>query len=110
MALATERTDSLRAFFPWLLTSLLWTSLVWEGYFSLVLVAPILMIAMGPCPGGAAGGRLKLRLALALACTTVFSSFLFTLGLILPFARVTPCNSESKCPILPEAVPCCEAP
>ena len=87
MALATERTDSLRAFFPWLPTSLLWTSLVWEWYFSLVLVAPILMIAMGPCPGGAAGGRLKLRLALALVCTTAFSSFLFTLGLILPYCE-----------------------
>lgn len=86
-ALATERTDSPGAFFPWLLTSLLWTSLVWEWYFSLVLAGPMLMIAMEPCPAGAAGGRLRLRLALALACTTVFSSFLFTLGLILLYCE-----------------------
>lgn len=79
LSLVPGKLDSLAAFFPWLLTSLFWTSLVWEWYFVLVLAAPALMLAF---KARLAGDRWDLRLPLALACTMVFSSFLFMLGLI----------------------------
>jgi hypothetical protein len=90
ISLTVGRVDTLRAFLPWLLSSLFWSTLVWEWYFGLVLVAPILMIAFEPRGPELAGDAFQLRLPVGVACTMMFSSFLFTLGLILLY-----CHSQA---------------
>jgi hypothetical protein len=86
-SLAAGRSDSLRAFLPWLLTSLLWTSLVWEWYFSLILAGPILMMALAPSASDSPTALGRLRVAGGIACTMVFSNFIFMLGYILLYCH-----------------------
>ncbi|MBI4636030.1 MAG: hypothetical protein HY727_06730 [Candidatus Rokubacteria bacterium] len=81
LSLLSARRDSLSAFLPWLLASLLWTSLVWEYYLGLVLAALVLL----PSVSGAVRRPIAstLRFGAALGLTLVVSSFALTLGLLL---------------------------
>lgn len=75
--------DSLLAYLPWLLASLLWTSLVWRFYLSLVIASLLLLVA---CEMDSSASMLRWRtlwLAAAIGLTTVLSSFVFMLGVLL---------------------------
>jgi hypothetical protein len=92
VSLTSGRPDSLRPFLPWLLTSLLWTSLAWEWYLGLVLAGPMLMMTLAPSASDSPAALGGLRLAGGIACTMVFSSFIFTLGYLLIY-----CHSQAWC-------------
>jgi len=83
LSLVAGKLDSLRAFLPWLLTTLIWTSLVWEWYLSLVLAGLLLMVglACGTPVSQMSFGRL--RLYAGIGFTMVLSSFAFMLGVLL---------------------------
>jgi glycosyltransferase involved in cell wall biosynthesis len=100
VSLTGGRPDSLRAFLPWLLISLLWTSLVWEWYFSLVLAGPILMMALTRSASDSSTASGGLRLAGGIACTMVFSSFIFTLGYVLLYCHSQAWRAREKAEIV----------
>jgi hypothetical protein len=77
--------DALPLFLPWLLSSLLWTSLVWDWYLTLVLAAPLLMLARA----APADGRVRLArapLLAGIACCTTASATFFPAGILLLYA------------------------
>ena len=83
LSLVRAKPNSLRAFVPWLLASLLWTSLVWPFYLSLVIAGLLLLVAYErDCHSPPARAR-SLWLATGVGLTMVFSSFAFTLGILL---------------------------
>jgi hypothetical protein len=75
-SLVATRADSLRTCVPWLLGALLWSSLTWEFYLSFALSALVILMIESRGPA---------LLALGLALTTVFSSFAFTVGVLLVY-------------------------
>jgi hypothetical protein len=76
------RRDTVTAILPWLFASLLWTSLVWDWYLTLILAAPLLLvgIAAGPRAGGETG---PFALWAGIACCTTASRAVFPLGILL---------------------------
>lgn len=83
LSLVRAKPNSLRAFVPWLLASLLWTSLVWRFYLSLVIGGLLLLVAYAKdCHGPPSRGR-SLWLATGIGLTMVLSSFAFTLGILI---------------------------
>lgn len=75
--------DTILAFLPWLMSSLLWTSLVWEWYLSLVLVGLLLLPYWCLTSSGFASRATALLFGAGVGLTMVFSSFLFMLGVLL---------------------------
>lgn len=77
--------DALPPFLPWLLSCLLWTSLVWDWYLTLVLAAPLLLLALTP-PAGRAGRWATAPLVAGIACCTTASAAFFPAGILLLYA------------------------
>ena len=75
--------DTILAFLPWVMSSLLWTSLVWEWYLSLVVVGLLLLPYWCLTSTGSASPATALLLGAGIGLTMVFSSFLFMLGVLL---------------------------
>jgi hypothetical protein len=83
LSMHRTKPDSLLAFIPWLLASLLWTPLVWRFYLSLVIAGLLLLVAY---EGGLGASEFELRtlwLSSGIGLTLVLSSFAFTLGILL---------------------------
>jgi hypothetical protein len=75
------RSDTVTAILPWLLASLLWTSLVWDWYLTLILAAPLLLAGMAT---DSRGDKPKpLALWAGIACCTTASRGVFPLGITL---------------------------
>lgn len=83
LSLARAEPNSLRTFVPWLLASLLWTSLVWPFYLSLVIGGLLLLVAYEKDPPGSPSPGRSLWLAIGIGLTMVFSSFTFTFGILI---------------------------
>lgn len=83
LSLIAARPDSLRAFLPWLLASLLWTSLVWEHYLSLVLAGLTLLVVLRDTASVTWMRPAALRISVGVGLTMVLSSFAFVLGVLL---------------------------
>jgi hypothetical protein len=86
-SLAAGRRDALSAILPWLLSSLLWSPLIWDWYLTLVLAAPLVLVH-----GAAAGDRSRPAAALlplwaGIACCTTASASLFPAGLLLLYGH-----------------------
>jgi hypothetical protein len=79
-ALRRGPVDSPRAAYPWLLASLLWSSLVWEWYLALAVVAVLGVVLTPGVREGRGRSASALWLAAGIALTMVVSSFAFTVG------------------------------
>ncbi|MFB3816034.1 MAG: hypothetical protein ACE147_00100 [Candidatus Methylomirabilales bacterium] len=77
--------DALPPFLPWLLSCLLWTSLVWDWYLTLVLAGPLLLLALAP-PAGGEGRLAPAPLVAGIACCTTASAAFFPAGILLLYA------------------------
>lgn len=85
LSLQRAKPDSLLAFTPWLLASLLWTSLVWRFYLSLVLASLLLLVAYESMSAPSRFSLKTLWLATGIGLTYVLGSFAFTLGILILF-------------------------
>jgi hypothetical protein len=83
LSLASDRVDTLRAFLPWLLGSLLWSSLVWDMYLSLVLAGHLIIVGLLSEDEGPAINFPRLLFCVGVGLTMVVSSFAYTLGILL---------------------------
>lgn len=82
-SLRDARKDSLVAFLPWLLASILWTSYLWRFYFSLVLAGLLLLVAYRRTDPVIESRVHSVWLAAGIGLTMVLSSFAFTLGILV---------------------------
>jgi hypothetical protein len=76
------RRDTVTAILPWLFATLLWTSLVWDWYLTLILAAPLLLVGMATGPR-AAGRTTPFALGAGIACCTTASRAVFPVGILL---------------------------
>lgn len=96
--------DSALAFLPWLLASLLWTSLVWDWYLTLVLTAPLYMVSLAVRNPGR---RAPIKLAAGIACCTVAAASVFCFGLLLLYVHALEIRGDDAAhlPALAEGIP-----
>lgn len=90
---AARSRDAIGAGLPWLVASLLWTSLVWDWYLTLVLAAPLIMVARHAERPGSAWASLRLSAGVA-GCTTA-SAYFFPLGVVLLFMHALALRREA---------------
>ncbi len=83
LSLTSDRVDTLRAFLPWLLASLLWSSLVWDMYLSLVLAGQLILVDLLSEDRGPRINFPRLLFCVGIGLTMVVSSFAYTLGILL---------------------------
>jgi hypothetical protein len=83
VSLRSASRDTLLAFVPWLVASLLWTSLMWRFYLSLVIAGVLLLVSAGMTAAPAARRWRALWVASGIGLTMVLGSFAFTLGILL---------------------------
>jgi hypothetical protein len=103
VTLLSARRNSIMAFLPWLFSSLLWTSLVWNHYLSLLLGGMLLMFGLLACPSRIQPAS-GLFFSSGIALTMVNSSFLFTLGILFLYlashallaSRLERCQTEEQ--------------
>jgi hypothetical protein len=97
LSLASDRVDTLRAFLPWLLASLLWTSLVWDMYLSLVLAGHLIIVGVLSEDRGPRINFPRLLFCVGVGLTTVVSSFAYTLGILLLYFCCQELRSQEIC-------------
>lgn len=85
VATLKAKPNSLVALLPWVLSSLLWSSLCWRLYLSLIIGGILVITAYtSTLRRGSESEKVKtLWLGLGIACSLVLSNFIFTLGLLL---------------------------
>jgi len=96
-SLRRREADALPAFLPWLLSSLLWTSLVWDWYLTLVLAAPLAMVGLPPS-AAPPRPREAVTLVAGIACCTTASVTFFPAGLLLLYAHSHRLSRRAKAP------------
>jgi hypothetical protein len=84
------RPDSPQAAYPWLLSSLLWSSLVWEWYLTLAVAALLGLVLTPAVQTDRWRSASALWLAAGIALTMVVSSFAFTVGVVVLY-----CHSQA---------------
>jgi hypothetical protein len=83
VSLRSAPRGTLLAFLPWLVASLLWTSLMWRFYLSLIIAGMMLLIASDVKAPPVVLQWRTLWVAGGIGLTMVLGSFAFTLGILL---------------------------
>jgi hypothetical protein len=82
-SLIAGKPDTVRAFLPWLLGSLLWSSIMWHFYLGLVLGGLLLMVGFLPNNPSFRASFSMLLFCAGVGLTMIVSSFVYTLGILL---------------------------
>lgn len=83
VSLRSAPRGALLAFLPWLLGSLLWTSLMWRFYLSLIIAGVLLLVASEMKASPVVLRWRTVWVAGGIGLTMVLGSFAFTVGILL---------------------------